>query len=112
RRSDFALQGEQRDDAARLAASAAAFADRSVALAPQGRVGLHPRARAWLAQGRAAMLKEPDAALAHFARAQAYFAATPPAAAPPRELRQIEFYRAEIFIRRRDADRAPAYARA
>jgi tetratricopeptide (TPR) repeat protein len=111
RRSDFAIQGEQRDDAVRLAVSAVAHADRSLALAPERPAGLEARAMAWFAQGRALMGKDPDAALALFGRAAAHFASTSPPDALPREAGLIEFYISDIFIKRSDAERGPAHAR-
>ena len=111
RRSDFALQGEQRDDAVRLAASALAHADRSLALAPQRPAGLEARAMAWFAQGRAVMGKDPDAALAFFGRAKAHFASTSAPNALPREAGLVELYMSDVLIKRGDAARGPAHAR-
>ncbi|MBP7777455.1 MAG: serine/threonine protein kinase [Acidobacteria bacterium] len=112
RRSDFALQNDDRDAAVQLAASAVARAEQSLAIAPNTPVALDARALAWFAEGRSVMGVDQDAALQHFDRVRAHFTRAVAAdGLPPREVGLMELYTSDVFIKRGDADRGPGHAR-
>jgi tetratricopeptide (TPR) repeat protein len=112
RRSDFALQNENRDEAVRYADAAVNLAARAIALAPS-EAAREAEALAWFTQGRSVLNVDQDRALELFDRSRAYYAQAGGAdAVPPREAGLIELYTADIHIKKRDASRGPAHARA
>jgi tetratricopeptide (TPR) repeat protein len=112
RRSDFALQSENRQDARRFADAALTLSEQAVARSPSESTAREARVLAWFAQGRALLSADLDAALNRFGRVRTYFAdATTRGAVPPREAALVEVYTAEVFFRRSDKVRAPQYAR-
>jgi eukaryotic-like serine/threonine-protein kinase len=111
RRSDFALQGENREDAQRLADRAVALAEQAVARGG-GAAASEARALAWFSLGRALLNPEPDAALAQFDRARRHFTGTASQGTTPlREAVLIELYTSDVLIKRGDKRRAPQRAR-
>jgi tetratricopeptide (TPR) repeat protein/predicted Ser/Thr protein kinase len=111
RRSDFALQGENRGDAHSLAEQAVALAEQALArgAGTQAREAL---ALAWFSRGRALLNPDPDAALAQFDRARGHFTeAAAQGTTPPREAGLIEQYTSDLLIKRGDKSRAPQHAR-
>jgi tetratricopeptide (TPR) repeat protein len=112
RRSDFALQSENRSDAQRFAASAVALAEQGLGRAPQDQAAREARALAWFSHGRSLLNPEPDKALAQFDRARAHFAETMATGTTPlREAGLIELYTSDVLIKRGDKTRAPHHAR-
>ena len=111
RRSDFALQNDDRDAAVRLAAAAVALAEQSVALTPDDAGALDARALAWFTQGRSVLNTDQDAALARFDKAREHFTRAAAGGVPRREAGLMELYAADVFIKRGDAERAPRHAR-
>ena len=112
RRSDFALQAEDRATAVRFGQVAVDLADASLALDGDEPSTREAQALAWFSLGRAQMSTDPKAGLAQFDRARTYFAEQAKTGAVPlREFGLIELFTSDALIKQKDTKRAPHHAR-
>jgi tetratricopeptide (TPR) repeat protein/predicted Ser/Thr protein kinase len=111
RRSEFALQAENRPDALRFGTVAVDLAEQSLARGGDA-AAREARALAWVSLGLAQVANDPPGALARFDNARAYFAERAQTGALPlREAALIELYTADVLVKQRDKERAPRHAR-
>jgi non-specific serine/threonine protein kinase/serine/threonine-protein kinase len=112
RRSDFALQGEDRAEALRLGQIAVDLAERSIAIDGVDEAAREARALAAFSLGRAQMAADAKVALGYFDTARTYFLERAKTGAMPlREPGLIELYTSDLLIKTRDTERAPHHAR-
>jgi tetratricopeptide (TPR) repeat protein len=112
RRSDFALQAEDRAAALRFGNAAVDLAEASLAIDGSEPSAREAQALAWFSLGRAQMSTDPKVGLDLFDRARTYFAERAKTGAVPlREFGLIELYTSDTLIKQRDTKRAPHHAR-